>query len=116
MILGAPPAIIFVNNDLSDNVKAVLVRQLFINEVMDGYEFDDRVAADPNYPKLIKANDLRIMVVRSFRDTTNRDLADIVLFVKFGLGAVEKNNFGVPGYTIPLDRMYFSELILFKGQ
>ena len=36
-------AIVFVNNDLTQNVQDALVRQLYINEVMDGYEFDQRV-------------------------------------------------------------------------
>jgi len=97
-----PAAIIFVNNDLTDNVRDMLVRQLHIDEVIDGYVFDDRVTADPNYPQSIKANDLRLMVVRSFRELENRTLADVVIFVAHGLAAIEENKFGPRAQTYPV--------------
>jgi hypothetical protein len=113
----APPAIIFVNNDLTANVQAALVRQLMINDgynVMDGYEFDRRVTADPNYVQIIHGSGMRVLVIRSFRDYTNRTLADLVIFVKFGMATVLKNNFGPPNIILPVDQLYFSELKRYK--
>lgn len=102
-MVAVPPAIIFVNNDLSASAREHLVRQLFINDVQDGYEFDANVAADEDYPSKIRQLNLRIMVVRSFADRADVStwtLPDVVIFVKNGLAAVEKNKFGPPGLTL----------------
>jgi hypothetical protein len=108
--LIAPSAIIFVNADLSAQVQGVIQRQLFINDTMTGAEFDARVAGNPNYVQDIHANGLRVLVIRSFLEQTNRELADIVLFCKAGLASVEKTKFGPPGQTFEIDRMYLSQL------
>ena len=106
-----PAAIVFVNNDLTDNVKEALVRQLFISEAITGAEFDARVVADPNYYTAVHQNNLRIMVIRNLSETTNRELADVVIFVKAGLASVEGGKFGPPGLTLPVDRLYWHELL-----
>jgi hypothetical protein len=108
-----PSAIIFVNNDLTDNVQTRLVRQLHINEVISGTEFDARVAADPDYPSNIKQLDLRIMVLRSFEELDNRDLADVVIFIKAALASILKNNFGPPGFTIAVLDIYWGKLCIY---
>ena len=109
-----PAAIIFVNNDLTDNVKTMLVRQLHINEVIDGYVFDDRITADADYPNYIKINNLRLMVVRSYLETDNRELADVAIFVAHGLAAIEKNNFGPRGQTYPVVNLTWGKLNIFS--
>ena len=109
--LLAPTAVIFVNNDLTDNVKAAIQRQLFINDTMDGTEFDSRLTVDPNYVNNVHSNGLRILVIRSFLETTNRDKADLVLFVKAGLASVLESKFGPPGQTFPVNSMYLSQIM-----
>lgn len=111
---AVPTAIIFVNKDLTANVRAHLVRQLHINEVMDGYVFDDRVAADSTYPAKIKQLNLRIMVERPFTELENRDLADVVIFVKKGIAAVEKNGFGPHGQSYAVLNLNWQSLKTFK--
>lgn len=111
--LIAPSAIIFCNNDLTDQVKSVIQRQLFINDTMTGIEFDARVSVNPNYVEDIHSNGLRILVIRPFTELTNRELADIVIFCKAGLASILKNNFGPPGQTFPIDRFYLSQLLIF---
>ena len=106
-----PAAIVFVNNNLTDNVKEALVRQLFISEAITGAEFDARVEVDPNYYAVVHQNNLRIMVIRDLSDATNRNLADAVIFVKAGLASVEGGKFGPPGLTLPVDRLYWHELL-----
>lgn len=87
-----PAAIIFVNNDLTDNIKQMLIRQLNISETIDGYTFDTRVAVNSNYPTQAKSAQQRIMVVRDLTGPDNRNLVDLVLFVKAGLATVIQNN------------------------
>lgn len=107
-----PSAIIFVNNDLAGNVQSTLVRQLYINDVMSGDEFDARVIADPNYTKIIHLNNMRILVVRDFSDGYNRNLADVAIFIKAGLATIEGNKFGPPGQIFPVDRLTIYELLM----
>lgn len=108
--LVAPPAIIFVNDDLVDQVKGVIQRQLYITETIFGTEFDARLLADPNYPDAIHGNDIRLLVIRPFTETNNRDKADLVLFCKAGLASVLQSNFGPPGVTYSIDRMYLTQI------
>jgi len=106
-----PPGIIFINEDLNDALKATITTQLYIHETMDGAEFDARVVFDPNYPTVVKLQNIRILVIRSFRDVTNRNLADVVIFVKAGLAAIEKNNFGPPGLTLAVNNFNIYQLL-----
>lgn len=106
----APAAVIFVNQDLTPNVQAAIQRQLYINDTITGTEFDLRVATDPNYVNVVHANGLRVLVIRPFTELTNRDLADIVLFIKAGLASVEMTKVGPPAQTYAVEHMYLSQL------
>lgn len=108
-----PAAIVFVNNDLAGNLEETLVRQLHIDEVLDGYVFDDRIAANSNYVADVKAANQRIMVVRSFEELANRNQADVVIFVSHGLASVLNNNFGPPGITHPVMRLTWGKICVF---
>lgn len=92
-----PSAIIFVNNDLTPQVQHVLTQQLYITQVMDGYTFDGYVIQNPNYVQQIHYNNQRILVIRTFWDLTNRNLADVAIFLKNGLAYILKNNLGAAG-------------------
>ena len=108
----SPPALILINNDLSASIQATLVSQLEISEVISLDEFNERIAADPNYPKIIHLNNLRILVVGNLFDHTNRNLFDVVLFAKAGLISVEKcHGNGPPGQTYKIGEVYLRELI-----
>jgi hypothetical protein len=87
-----PAAVIFVNDDLSSNVQNMLVRQLHITEIIDGYTFDTRVSINSNYVSQAKSAQQRVMVVRDLAGPDNRNLVDLVLFVKAGLITVIQNN------------------------
>lgn len=91
-----PPAIIFVNNDLVEQVKEHIIRQLHINQVYDGYVFDGYLVDNPTFLDDVKAQNLRILVIRSFQELENRELADVAAFVKNGLISIEQNKFGPP--------------------
>lgn len=127
-----PTAIIFINADavgsriqdgyntidgythtvVDGYTKVALMMQLYINEFMTDKEFDARVVADPNYPTIVHLQGKRILVARAdFRDYTNRDLADLVLFYSHGLATVEKTKYGPPGLTLPVDRINIYELL-----
>lgn len=108
-----PSGIVFVNNDLTTSVQAMLVTQLHITEVIDGDTFDARIAADSTYPATINQLDLRIMVVRPFTELTNRDLADVVIWVSHGLASIEENKFGPPNQTFPVLNLTWGQLSIF---
>lgn len=107
-----PPAIIFVNADINNAIQNTLVTQLYIDEAMSFNEFNARVNVDPNYPTVIHLQYSRILVILpTFQDQTNRALADVVLFYNQGQVTVEKNNFGPPGLSLPLQRVNVWELL-----
>jgi hypothetical protein len=111
-----PSAIIFINADINAGIQSTLKSQLYLDEIVQDTEFDARVLADPNYPQNIHSHGLRVMVIRqNFRDFTNRNLADVVLFVKQGQASVEKNNFGPPGLTFPISRINVYELLRYNN-
>lgn len=110
-MVAVPPAIIMVNNDLTDNVKNMLIRQLQINYVFDGYQFDTLIANDPGYREnVVRKFKLRILVVRNHQEIQNRDQMDLVIFVKDGLAALEINKFGPHGITKPVVNLYWGAL------
>jgi len=108
-----PACIIFVNDDLTANVQARLVRQLHINEVVSGSVFDGRITANSDYPAVVKQLNQRLMVVRSFEELTNRTLADVVIFVSNGMASVLDNKFGPPGLTAEVCRITWGKLCHF---
>jgi hypothetical protein len=104
--MNLPSAIIFINADINDGVKSTLVTQLYINESMSDVEYDKRLAVDPWYPQKVHFMNLRILVIRqNFRDYTNRESADVVIFYNQGQATIEKNKFGPPGLSLPIQRL-----------
>lgn len=108
-----PAAIVIINNDITSNIQDMLVRQLHISEVLDGYVFDARIAADSNYIHKIKQLDIRVLVKRSLEELDNRQNADVVGFVSHGLFSVLKNNFGPPGKTLRVVNLYWGNIGVF---
>lgn len=112
-MVAIPSAIIFVNEDISPSVRTHLTRQLFLTQTIDGYGFDSLVAGDPNYIATLKQMNQRVMVLRTFADRATIStwpLADIVLFVKQGIGAVEVNRFGPHGLSLSVLKIYWGAL------
>lgn len=103
-------AIIVVNADLSDSVKSTIITQLFIDEDMNGEEFDALLEADPTYPSQIHLQQKRILIVRPLTDDFDRSAVDFVLFIKAGLACVEKTKYGPPGVTLQLDRLNINRI------
>lgn len=108
-----PSAIVFVNNDLTDNVLNKLKTQLFITDVFDGYTFDGYVNTYQNFLTVIKAQNRRVLVIRPFNDYTNRNMADVAMFIKNGLASIEYNKFGPPGQTYKVLELYWGKLGIF---
>lgn len=107
-----PSAIIFINPEMPSQELLHIKEQLYVDEIIQDTEFDARMVADPNYTAVIHGQNLRILVIRNnFSDHTNREYADLVLFVKQGLLSVEKNNFGPPGATFPIVRFNLWSLL-----
>jgi hypothetical protein len=128
-----PPAIIFINHEITypqsgpvfpgseaNNVASYngpseltnLQTQLFINDTMSKEEFDARVKVDPNYPTIVHLQMCRILVIlHSFRDCVNREYADVVMFLKQGIGDIEYNRFGPPKHGFDIQRLTVYELL-----
>ena len=115
------PAIIFINTDtgsdvLNQTTQDTLNTQLFIDDIITGEEFDARVLADPNYPTIIHLQGLRVLVIRNDYDIiNNKELADVVLFFKYGLASILKNECGPVGLTLPIARLYLEELLRYNN-
>lgn len=114
--MNLPPMIAFVNGDIDGYTLNTLSTQLFIDGYIPKSEFDARVAALPDYPSIVHANNLRIIVILpDFRDYTNRELADVVIFVKNGLANIEKNKYGPPKYSLTVERINIYDLLRYGG-
>jgi hypothetical protein len=113
----APPAVIFINFDISAQVLGVIQSQLFINQTMDGPTFDANLASDGYYAAEIISSGQRILVMRNLvADTTNRDYATIVLYAgKNGMISVLSNKYGPPNITLPTARVYLTALIVLNN-
>lgn len=94
-----PAALIQVNNDLPTTVQDLLIKQLFIDIILDGYDFDQAVLLNPNYAMEIKEDNLRLLVNRDLSDMTNRYLFDVVLYFRNGLVSVMESLVGPPADT-----------------
>ena len=81
--------IIQCNPDLTGQVLQRLVQQLDISEVIDGYQFQQRIDRQPLYSLIIHQNSIRLLVLQSYYDHANRDVMDIMLFLKSGLASVQ---------------------------
>ncbi len=114
LLLSNPPAIIIVNNDLSSSIQSTLVRQLRIDQVIDGYTFDQYIAADPTWPDTIRdVHEQRIMVVRPLYELQNREYADIVAFVSHGMIDIEKNKFGPPIRQLQVKKIHWGQICVY---
>lgn len=117
LLLSNPPAIIIVNNDLSTQVQRVMVRQLRIDQVLDGYTFDQYIEADSSWPNNIRnIHEQRILVIRDLREHQNREHADIVAFIAHGLITTEYNKFGPPVCAYPVLNIHWGQLCQYVKQ
>lgn len=108
MMSFAPPAIVFINNDLTPNTLSFLQTQLKINYTYDGYLFDSIMTNFPDFPSIVKANDDRILVISQPNTSPFQYVADIVLFYKAGLVSLSKCN--APNITFPLRDLHLGQL------
>ncbi len=111
-----PSAIIVANNDLTDNVKNMLVKQLSIDEVLDGYTFDsfiDGYDGYESYIENIKRNNKRVLVIRSYQDNFDRNLTDVNIFVKLGMAHVLHNKIGPHGITYRIVNLTWDKLCIY---
>lgn len=111
-----PSAIIFINTDLNDVTINTLKLQLELHDVINHAEFVSRVEVDPSYPDIIHNTQTRLLVLLdNFRNYEARELADIVIFFACGLLNIEKNKFGPPKKSIPLENINIYNLLFLNG-
>ncbi len=112
-----PGVIIWVNSGISENVQEMLVRQLFLDQVIDGSEFSLRVdgyvsgiTISEDYNSYVKRNSQRILVMNDITDLTNRGLVDVACQLKHGLISILTNKYGPYGQTFPVTNLTWSKL------
>lgn len=108
-----PSAVIVVNNDLTDNVKNMLVKQLAIDEVLDGYTFDSLIDGYASYIQDNKKLNKRILVIRSYQDNFDRNLTDVNIFVKLGMAHVLQNKIGPHSITYRIVNLTWDKLCIY---
>jgi hypothetical protein len=108
-----PAAIVFISDNLTDQVRDTIATQLYITTIMSGPEYDAYVALDPLYPDTIHNSQQRIMVIRELSTYTNRETADVVLFFAHGNVSVEENKFGPPGCTWRASEVHWGKLAIY---
>jgi hypothetical protein len=113
-----PGILYFANNDLGDVALANLQGQLNIDEVISNDEFVLRIAADPNYPVVIKLNQLRVLVLYPAYDqnNSNKCLADILLFIRQGMAYVLDRVTGCPGLAMATNKLNMFNLRTYLEQ
>jgi hypothetical protein len=79
--------------------------------VISGSELDLIINVSPNFPYEIKKTNQRILVTRSFKELTNREIADVAIFIFQGLAYIEQNKFGPPISAIPVSNLNLYQLI-----
>lgn len=105
-----PPMFILVNDDLTDNVKNYIVRQLKIDQVFEDGYIDGYLVADGYFiENNVVIPDKRIMVLKDLQDMTNRDFYDAVFFVKAGMISLLKDKRKQPGTTFPILNISWSK-------
>jgi len=133
-----PPAIFFINGDISypptapyfpgtdptapTNTLTILQTQLYINDTMTKEEFDSRLEVDPNYATVVHLQGWRILViVPAYNDgyhymaIPNIEYADVVMFLHQGLADIEFNRFGPPCQSFEVQRLTMYELLRAVG-
>ena len=79
---------------------------------MDRAEFDARLADNPQYPDMIKLNNLRILVFQDFTTPrTGFEICDVAIFVKSGLAYIEINKKGPTGLALPVANLYIHQIL-----
>jgi len=112
--MALPGAIVFMNENVPEQVRDTLRKQLSITMLMDGVTFDGYIESYPTWPTQMRNHLERIMVMRSFRELTNRTLADVVIYVNNGMAAIETNKFGPPGLTYRVAELYWGKLMVYE--
>lgn len=113
--------IVYVNNDISGSVQEKLINQLFIDLILTGEEFDSIVDGyfadgyvDGYFLDSIKIRNQRVLVTRNYlkndlpNNIPNRELANIILYVKYGLVNVVTKEGHKP--TLALSTIYWGAL------
>jgi hypothetical protein len=105
-----PNAIIFCNDDLTLITQNFLTQQLQLSVVMSGASFDALYAANPNYKQTLYQTNTRILVMRDLKDHTNRNVADVVLFIKGAIATHLKDGYGAPTQAYSLENLTWAKL------
>jgi hypothetical protein len=110
-ITNNPPAIIYINPELSSSIIQTFTTQLYLSQVyMCAADFDGYIAQNPDYYAQVHLTDQRILVLRHTYDHTNRDLADFVLYAKNGMVSILRCRHPQPRKTLSIANIYITAI------
>jgi hypothetical protein len=111
-----PGAIIFINNDTSDQVKEYIKSQLFVSEIITSSVYDTRVSNSFLYPYVVRGANKRIIVTQNdLSNINNKVTADAILFVKNGIATIY-NNIDDTTKQIQVVSLLLRDIITEQGQ
>lgn len=113
LIASAPPAIIYINDDIPLQIQQWISRQLKIDIILDGYEFNSIIENDPEFVDRIRLSDSRLMVLINYIEQHDRQHADIVAYVRNGLISTQKNKFGPPIESYQVLKIHWGQFGIF---
>lgn len=110
----APPAIIAINQDVSQSAVKMIQRQLQIDFTFSGEDWRKSLSSETDYDQTVKSLGLRVLVLEDQFEgratDANWSKFDIVGFVKNGLISVETNRFGPPIPQLSLESLTWGKL------
>ena len=115
-MVALPAAAVLLNNEVVPQVRDMLVTQLHINIVLDGYAFEQEMTLDGYFLDRVRAQNKRVLVIRDAREHAFQNKFDVVLYFYQGLVSVEMNNFGPPGGTFKVPYLTWGQLNVFETQ
>ena len=112
-----PGLVIFLNNQINATELQTFQTQLFINQTMSLADFNNSVSLDGYFVNTIHGSHTRILVLLDdFTDQTNRNLADLILYVvKSGMVSVLDNITGYPKGEMDFNSMTVYDLLKLKN-
>jgi len=110
------PFVAFVNDNISESIQTVLMQQLMLSEILSMEEFTLRIQNNPNYADIVRGLGQRIVVLKKMYDKSYNDVADIILFCRNGLIAVESSKIGPPGITFEIKNIQIFQLFFHQTQ
>lgn len=113
LLMSNLPGLLILTNGAYLNVTSNLAAQLQITETITFSEFEERIAADPNYIWLIHSRSLRVLVIAtSLYDMEKADHHfDVVMYIQQGEAYIQRCLKPCARFSLPVQRLTIYNLM-----